>query len=725
MGINMKDSFIKWVLGAMIFCLGTTWAWAQQFATHKVKSGETLYSIAKEYQVTPYNILQANKELKSAEDLQPNTILVIPLSGAKTTAEEHAKSGKKVEQEKEEEQEKPYAFDQHKVRKRETLFGISKRYGITEDDIKKYNTELYSSQLKKGMKLQIPKYRKPKTKEVAILNDSLFVDYVVKPKETRWSIAHKAKITLDSLLELNPELDVDSSLLTEGQVLKLPRPPGSTVEKQQVQLYQSYTVPPKMTFYSLEKKFGVKAEELMALNPEIQEKGGLKEGMVIRIPEKKPDLGIVNTENFNFYEVKPKQTEFSLTRKFGIGYQELLDLNPDLKKGLKAGMVLKLPKKLPEGVEVKNSLVLDKINLIDSIDVAQKPKLLIMLPFRLDMVSSDTKKTALLLSKRNDMKFAMGMYTGALVAMDSIKKYGVSVEAKAVDTELSLMKTREILLKENLHEYSAVLGAFNEASLREVSEQAARYGIPVVSTLGQKMEKGAENVFYSVPQDSILRHKMIEYVESIYQEENIVVIADSSGTAAKNSVIKNFPTTKILKLKDNISLDIDEFRSKLSEEKDNWVFVETDNYKVVSSVASILNSAHSDSIKVKMFTTDRNKAFEHDVISNAHLSNLKFTFPSYQNESMDPVMGKLYKRKFGTDPDRFAIRGFDLTFDLLLKLAFKKDIFEVSNMIGSTHYTANKFDFVKGQDTGYANDIAYILEYDKMYIKEVKPKLEE
>ena len=53
---------------------------AQEFVTHAVKEGETLYGIAKQYRVTPYNILKANKELKQDAPLRPNTILIIPMA---------------------------------------------------------------------------------------------------------------------------------------------------------------------------------------------------------------------------------------------------------------------------------------------------------------------------------------------------------------------------------------------------------------------------------------------------------------------------------------------------------------------------------------------------------------------------------------------------------------------------------------------------------------------
>src|SRR5690606_13857158 len=206
-------------------------------------------------------------------------------------------------------------------------------------------------------------------------------------------------------------------------------------KEQKVELFNSYTVPPKKTLYSLGKEYGIPSDSIVKLNPEIMKEGGLKEGMVIRLPKKRDVSGIVNTENYIFYEVKPKQNIFRITQNLKISREELFRLNPDLENGLKAGMVLKLPKEKAQGLEVKNALVLDKVNLIDSIDVMNRPKLVFMLPFRLDRVNlNDKEKAENLIKNRRDLALSLGFYTGAMVALDSIKKLGVSVDVKTYDT---------------------------------------------------------------------------------------------------------------------------------------------------------------------------------------------------------------------------------------------------------------------------------------------------
>ena len=311
-------------------------------------------------------------------------------------------------------------------------------------------------------------------------------------------------------MALNPELSKTSDYLREGQELKLPKIAGSTIEGQETQLYLSYTVPPKMNFYQLEKKFGVKGEEIVRLNPEIAQRGGLQEGMVLRIPERKREAGEINTDNYLFYVVKPKQTEFSLTRKFGLSWKELLDLNPDLKMGLKAGMVLRLPKAQTGNFEVRNALVLDKFDLVDSINRENQPKILVLLPFRLDKLNfGDMASVESTIDQRNDVKASLGLYSGALIALDSVADLGISVEVKTLDNQLDLLMTKSILAKENLGDYQAIFGPLDNPSLKEVAIRASAARVPVIAPIPVQSDISLPNVFFSYTSDEVLRQRML------------------------------------------------------------------------------------------------------------------------------------------------------------------------------------------------------------------------
>ncbi|WP_136468874.1 LysM peptidoglycan-binding domain-containing protein [Flagellimonas onchidii] len=700
------------VLGLVVFLLATIQVSAQSKTTHVVKEGETLQSISQKYRITPYTILQSNKEIKTAADIKANVILIIPVDGAVVQEE-------KPKEEVTQEEDRPIGFSRHRVRKRETLFGLTQKYQITEEQLKRHNRQLYAEPLKKGMVLQIPRYPERTEEEERELD---FETYIVQPKETRWSIAHKYGITIDSMVVLNPDLEKNSNYLAVGQELKLPRPKGDSLKDQEVALFTSYTVPPKQTLYSLGKEYGIPSDSIVKLNPEIIEQGGLKEGMVIRVPEKRDTSGDVNTENFIFYEVKPKQNIFRLTQNLKISSEDLYRLNPDLKNGLKAGMVLKLPKESTQYLEVKNALVLDKINLIDSVDVSNRPKLVFMLPFRLDRIDmSNREKTEKQIKTRRDLALSFGFYSGAVVALDSIKKLGLSVDVKTFDTERNQNKVKQILSNQSLIGVNAIIGPLSSNVLDEVAVQASSAGVPVIAPIASDSHLSHSNVFYSVPKNEVLRDKMLSYMQKIHMDQNVVIIADSTHQVAHDSILAKFPSAQIAKVINNKSLHLDEFLIQLSEEKENWVFLETDQANMVSSVSSILNSAITEDMAVRMFTTSYNNAFEDDAVQVTHLSKLRFTFPSFYRTSANDGFIKAYKKRFkGLNPDRYAVRGFDVTFDVLLKLAHKNNLFETSKIIGLTEYNGNSFNYFNDWTSGYYNRASYLMEYDNLTIKEIK-----
>src|SRR5690606_10933054 len=153
-------------------------------------------------------------------------------------------------------------YKTHKTSKKETLFGIAKAYNVTEDDIKKHNTFLYSAVLQKGDKLQIPIF---KNKEV--VSQKSTKSYTVKAKETKWGIAYKFGISVSDLEVLNPNIGESLQL---GQQIAVPNLEDSKI-KEVDDKYSYYEVLAKEGFYRLKMKFGLEQSELEALNPGLKE----------------------------------------------------------------------------------------------------------------------------------------------------------------------------------------------------------------------------------------------------------------------------------------------------------------------------------------------------------------------------------------------------------------------------------------------------------------------
>jgi len=208
----------------LVLAFGFTSVEAQNFSTHQVKKGETIEAISKRYFVTPFDIYKLNPDAK--KDLKPNTVLIIPISKAKKP---------KITINKE-----LQGFNEHKTKRKETLYSLSKKYNVSEDDIKKYNKFLYSNTLRKGDRLQIPKYKITKIVEELEATKR----YTVQPKEGKWRIAYKFGVTVEELEVLNPGI---TEVLKEGDVINVPNLKDEA-EKQFDDQYSYYKVLPKEVF---------------------------------------------------------------------------------------------------------------------------------------------------------------------------------------------------------------------------------------------------------------------------------------------------------------------------------------------------------------------------------------------------------------------------------------------------------------------------------------------
>src|SRR5690606_4716907 len=131
-------------------------------------------------------------------------------------------------------------FITHKVSRKETLYGISKQYNVSIEDIKRYNKELYSQQLDRNQKIRIPVYSTVITEGEFDRSDLL--PYVVSPKEGPWRIAYEHGITVDSLKVLNPGMQ---EVLKPGDTLWVPFVAGNEKTPVQIEQYNYYTVLPR------------------------------------------------------------------------------------------------------------------------------------------------------------------------------------------------------------------------------------------------------------------------------------------------------------------------------------------------------------------------------------------------------------------------------------------------------------------------------------------------
>ena len=194
-----------------------------ELISHRVRSGETLYSIARRYNVSTSEILFFNPD---AKNLKAGDIIYLPkddepeiqpdeLAGA-------VESGK---------------YFEHIIESGETMWGITRQYDVTESELKSLNPVLRSG-FPAGVKIRIP-VREEKAVEVKPINEDAFMTHVVRENETLYGLASKYELTIPELKKFNPVLEKRNPVA--GEKLLIPRKPDREIvefmrEKEDIEL---------------------------------------------------------------------------------------------------------------------------------------------------------------------------------------------------------------------------------------------------------------------------------------------------------------------------------------------------------------------------------------------------------------------------------------------------------------------------------------------------------
>lgn len=651
----MKKFFL-----VFIALLGFQVTFAQfNFRQHKVVAGDDVYSIAKEYGTTPKAIYNLNPTAEAG--IQPDMILVIPNV---IQAPEIPVEG--------------IEFKRCKVKKKQTLYSIAKKYKVSIEDIKKYNTFLETDGLKKGDILRIP-LPAPKVKKVfRSLNKSS-----KRKKE-------KAKKEEQTNVEV-----VKDSLRT-----------------------QIYTVKPKETRYGIARKFGITIAELENMNPNLDEDFPI--GIEILVPAEVKVETEELTNKFKLYRVPPKQTMYSLSREFKISTDSIIKLNPEIADGLKADMIIQLP-----NLGIDNEYFnLEKTNLTKNLFNLKPRKIAVMLPFGVTNFSGENPRVyKSSLEKSKVTRVVVDFYSGLALAMDKAADNGISADVIVADTQKSTNVVEELVVKHNLQEVDAVIGPLYDKNVAKLASLLQESKVPVFSPLSKKEIKEYENLYQTLPNAKGLQEKIIKFVKRDTLPKNILIIADKKHQKSKKSLLEAFPDAKVLDpVKDNFIVEKDLLKI-IGEEKSklrNWVFLESSNLLLVSNVASLLN-ARAKTHKVTLFTTDKSAVYDNEAVSNVSLSNLNFHYPSANKvqENIDIEFLTAYKDKYGKEPNSYAIRGYDLAYDVLLRLSASYQLGDLNNPNVITEYIENKFQYQKSPKGGISNMASYIVKYSEGLLFEV------
>ena len=540
-----------------------------------------------------------------------------------------------------------------------------------------------------------------------------FITHKVKKKETLLGLAQQYEISIEQIKVYNPTLERVG--LKRKMMLRIPvfESPMMVIEAPSVDT-ESYLVPPKATKWRIAYTYGITIQELEALNPLL--KNGLKAGQILQLPISTKDSLVAPTPAYNYYTVLPREGYYRIEKKLGVSRGVLDSLNPDLvAKGLQAGMVLKVPLEFSGDLKIQDDLLVQKINLFDSLNPLDRSlRVGLLLPFKVNSLELDSiEKTKEFFKKRNLSSLSFDFYSGTRLAMEVLSEHGIASELTVFDTQNRKAKLVQITQNSLLSQQDVIIGPLIPKNFDFISALPKLSKVPKVAPLSYKEVQMRPNVYQSIPPKNQLRDRMLKHLDNVLsEEENIVIVADSLNREVEKMLQERYPFAIQFRPEQGGYLDSELMDSLLLDSIPSKIILESENFSLISSISSQLSGKISPSRPIQLFTTYRGAAYEDPNISAATFASLAFTFTSgYHPQLFDEgIMAERFLKRFGMYPSKEAKRGYDLTLDLLLRMTRKGNLAEGSSL-GETDYFESRFDYKPLPNGSYINKGIFLLQY--------------
>ena len=434
-----------------------------------------------------------------------------------------------------------------------------------------------------------------------------------------------------------------------------------------------------------------------------------------------------------FHEVDRKETLFSISQKYNINVNDILELNPKLKNSrLRRRSTILIPvfNSIQDVIKIeKDSIEISyNISKLDSIYSKKRKKnnrlnLSVLLPFRSATINYDSiNEVESLFEDRNLYTIALDFYSGILYAVEDLKKLDILVELNVFDTENSVNKILEISNNTKILNSDLIIGPLIPRNFETLSNLEFLESIPKVFPLSTIPVKIIKGVVQAVTPRILLRERMLDYLnKKIDREENIVIIADSLNEDIENKLTKIFPNSIKIKPEFEGYILPELLDSLLVDSLPNKVIIESEIFTLISSVISQLNSQITSERDVRLYTTYRGNQYDDPSINIKDLGNLGFTYTSISKKINNDSISKFesnYINSFGSFPNKDIIRGYDVTKDILLRVLIDNNINKTVKY-DEQAYTESKFLYKIDSLGGLYNSSMYILKHKDYDLEEI------
>ncbi len=375
---------------------------------------------------------------------------------------------------------------------------------------------------------------------VGAASDNTFI-HIIERGETVYAIATMYGVSVDDIYRLNPGSEKG---IKAGERLRVPQKDAATqtAASRKAGDYLYHAIQRGETLYALSKQYNIPGQAILDANPGLSVKT-FAAGRIIRIPptqiEDLPTTEKKETVKEIEYVVERRETLYGICRKFNITSVDLIKHNPELKNGVKAGMVLRIPTQTTEVVTTTpaesrplretevNALLYEK----KESEPVNRIKVALLLPFKAGQATPNAATARF-----------VEYYEGLLLAVDSLRRQGVSIELSVYDTQEGAQAINRILEREkSLAEANLLIGAVQNDQIGPLADFAQKHKIKYVIPFTSKNDDVLSNasVFQVNTPHSYLYSKAAQAGCDLFANDNIILV-NINDRDVKTDFIKAF-----------------------------------------------------------------------------------------------------------------------------------------------------------------------------------------
>ncbi|MBQ9471397.1 MAG: LysM peptidoglycan-binding domain-containing protein [Bacteroidales bacterium] len=509
------------------------------------------------------------------------------------------------------------------------------------------------------------------TDKVKIGGDVFYV-HIVQPGQTLYSISRAYGVGQSEIVAANPDIYAD---LKAGQALKIP-------VKEQVddgERYIYHIAKRRETIYSIAKRYGISQETLLDLNPAI--KDGLKRNQVVVIPRyDTPRPAEPDTLAYAIHEVQRGEGLYGISRRYAVTPRDIELLNRDLlAEGLRPGMQLRIPKPTLQPATLQPSAPAHELPQSDYTYDGSPFNIAMLLPFTqpssTDLGGDAGAKRRTSATTQSTLEF----YEGFLLAMDSMKRSGVSVNLSVYDTKKQPVEVAAIVRGGALQRADLVVGPFFIDELLPLAHYAADAGINLVSPSYNgptPMPSGTITI------NQTFREQFAAFVGrlELNPELNYVAVYDAGSTYTSahrycDSLLRlkfaqaGIPLHRYAHtMSQNSAVAQDSLSRRMSMQRHNIVIVPSEDEPFVSEIlGNIYGVKNQLSLKTTVYGPARwmrMKNIATEYLYNIGLHIYSPFFIDYTKPAVRQFVGD-YREMYRAEPSQLSFLGYDLGLYLL------------------------------------------------------------